>query len=210
MSLENAIKGGSLELQSKGLKIGGVLTMGGNINMAGYTLADAYQVNVQELQNRTGTVRVLRPGSTLLADVPIRGYQPITIQPSVDPAANTKLFIIKNAAGTIKHSVDLEGDAEFRDVLPVTHNQGVVGNASKKFQSSNMQGDMAAENHATFYALGRNSVAQGHYIDELILYRSKVDSAVKATPEEGDLKWDAAAHKLQIYNGTAWETVTSS
>lgn len=38
----------------------------------------------------------------------------------------------------------------------------------------------------------------------------KVTSDERGTPVEGDLKWDAASHKLQVYSGTAWETVTSS
>ena len=37
----------------------------------------------------------------------------------------------------------------------------------------------------------------------------KVTTDARGTPVEGDLKWDGTAHKLQVYSGTAWETVTS-
>jgi len=37
-----------------------------------------------------------------------------------------------------------------------------------------------------------------------------VTTDAKGTPTEGDLKWDSSAHKLQVYNGTSWETVSSS
>lgn len=42
------------------------------------------------------------------------------------------------------------------------------------------------------------------------LFKMKVTTDAKATPEEGDLKWDGTNHKLQVYNGSAWETVSSS
>lgn len=41
------------------------------------------------------------------------------------------------------------------------------------------------------------------------LNKTKVTVDVKGTPEEGDLKWDDTGHKLQVYSGTAWETVES-
>jgi len=37
-----------------------------------------------------------------------------------------------------------------------------------------------------------------------------VTSDAKGTPTEGDLKWDSSNHKLQVYNGSSWETVSSS
>ncbi|GEM_PF-2939103 len=35
-------------------------------------------------------------------------------------------------------------------------------------------------------------------------------AATHATPAEGDLRWNATSHKLQVYSGSAWETVTSA
>lgn len=47
-------------------------------------------------------------------------------------------------------------------------------------------------------------------LNNATLTKTKVASTARGTPQEGDLKWDAAAHKLQVYNGSAWETVTSA
>lgn len=37
-----------------------------------------------------------------------------------------------------------------------------------------------------------------------------VSTSARGTPVEGDLKWNSTTHKLQVYNGSAWETVSSS
>ena len=57
-------------------------------------------------------------------------------------------------------------------------------------------------------------------IDGLLLKDGNVDAAglkecivttdTPGTPAEGHMRWDGTAHKLQIYSGTAWETVTSA
>ena len=43
-----------------------------------------------------------------------------------------------------------------------------------------------------------------------LLNRCKVSASVRATPQEGDLKLDDVNHKLQFYNGSAWETINSA
>ena len=48
-----------------------------------------------------------------------------------------------------------------------------------------------------------NAVAAG-------LKECSVTNDTPGTPVEGDMKWDSTAHKLQVYSGTAWETVTSA
>ncbi|MBI2916593.1 MAG: hypothetical protein HYY01_01250 [Chloroflexi bacterium] len=37
-----------------------------------------------------------------------------------------------------------------------------------------------------------------------------IPAATHSSPAEGDLRWNDASHKLQVYTGTAWETVTSA
>lgn len=53
-------------------------------------------------------------------------------------------------------------------------------------------------------------VMGGNDLVNAIINKCKVSTDARVTPQEGDLRWDATAHKLQIYNGTAWETVTSA
>lgn len=45
---------------------------------------------------------------------------------------------------------------------------------------------------------------------QALLVECRVKDEERATPLEGDLTWDSVAHKLQVYNGSAWETVTSA
>jgi len=50
----------------------------------------------------------------------------------------------------------------------------------------------------------------GYGLHSAILKYCQVGTVTKATPVEGDMRWDGTNHKLQVYNGSAWETVTSS
>ncbi|MBI2304691.1 MAG: hypothetical protein HYU86_08110 [Chloroflexi bacterium] len=42
------------------------------------------------------------------------------------------------------------------------------------------------------------------------LFRAGTAAAAPASPSAGDIYFDTAAGKLKVYNGTTWETVTSS
>ena len=55
-----------------------------------------------------------------------------------------------------------------------------------------------------------NIMMANRNLDSGSLKTCKVTTDARETPLEGDLKWDGTAHKLQVYNGTAWETVTST
>jgi NH3-dependent NAD+ synthetase len=37
-----------------------------------------------------------------------------------------------------------------------------------------------------------------------------IPTGTPGTPAEGDLRYDTTAHKLRVYTGTAWETITSA
>ncbi len=45
---------------------------------------------------------------------------------------------------------------------------------------------------------------------EVLSAALNIPASTHSTPVEGDLRWNATGHKLQVYSGTAWETVTSA
>jgi len=117
---------------------------------------------------------------------------------------------------TIKGNLTF-GDAS-TDTLTVTGSatfqQGLTVSTNKKiqFRDTGIYINSGADGKLTISADGTGSddiTLDGTVTttDSVIL---TVSSAARGTPVEGDLKWDSSAHKLQVYNGSSWETVSSS
>ena len=95
------------------------------------------------------------------------------------------------------------------DVYENTANTGVT-----------VDGVLLKDSEVTTDVINEKTGASGVTIDSVLLKDGNVDGAslkecnvttdTPGTPAEGDMKWDGTAHKLQIYNGKAWETVTSA
>src|SRR3989338_4197383 len=82
----------------------------------------------------SGKLTITRAGAALL------------IKPSSDPAANTKLVEVQNAAGTSKFSVDLEGDVLVAGDLTVT---GTIGGSTSTTGTTNASWTIGSGTDAT-------------------------------------------------------------
>lgn len=67
-------------------------------------------------------------------------------------------------------------------------------------------GTTAARSHVDFGALGDNTAANAHVILPMLTNAQRAN----LTPVAGSLIYNMTVNKLQFYNGSAWETVTSS
>ena len=67
-------------------------------------------------------------------------------------------------------------------------------------------GTTAARSHVDFGALGDNTAANAHVILPMLTDAQRGN----LTPVAGSLIYNSTSNKLQFYNGSAWETVTSS
>ena len=48
------------------------------------------------------------------------------------------------------------------------------------------------------------------HLEAPVLDKANITTSTKTTPIEGDIRLDSVNHKLQFYNGSAWETITST
>jgi hypothetical protein len=84
-----------------------------------------------------------------------------------------------------------------RDAMPTASNQVMLGDSNVTEVYSSGQGNFNGLNLRSDLDLNDN-----------VLQNAVISTTASAT--EGAIKWDSTNHKLLIYNGSAWETVTSS
>ena len=93
--------------------------------------AVGYAINADTLDGLT-SAQFLRADADTVATGELKAAKSglaLVVQPATDPAANTKLIDVRNAAGASQFSVDLEGDVSLAGSLPAHASQHQPGGA---------------------------------------------------------------------------------
>lgn len=110
---------------------------------------------------------------------------------------------------SLLYRIDANVFALSQDYLRILNNKFISFRDNQVYISSKDDGHLDLDADTSIDMNAKVDLG-GNHIWYALMDVMQITSSARGTPQEGDLKWDSTAHKLQVYNGSAWETVTSA